>query len=305
MGGGHVFQYYLAACDESELEIVAICDSDQNRLKNLPHGIWSTQNIDEFLSFSQVDAVIVATPTKTHFDVARRVISSGKPLVIEKPAGLSNYEFDDLRGFCIEKNLPAFVLMHATYGLELERGRALLHNHLNSQDRPCLSWHASLFDPYETDENAQASLVNSWVDSGINALSTILSVLPGAELTHLTGSWTPKGVKGATNSAVQCYAFEGSCSGMAVIETNWCQGISHKSSRVILGSDLMLEFGHSDEQLTIVTKGQKEVIQYSSDKPRMRTHYERAFADAISHISNGRSNWHEAERAHRAYFEGF
>jgi UDP-N-acetylglucosamine 3-dehydrogenase len=71
----------------SELKILeAICDLNEERAmeNSKKYGVESYTNVDNFLEHG-LDGVIVSTPTKTHFQIASKVIESGKNLLVEKP----------------------------------------------------------------------------------------------------------------------------------------------------------------------------------------------------------------------------
>lgn len=52
--------------------------------KNYP-GINVTTDIDSIWSNPEIDAVIIATPVFTHFDLAKKALNSGKHVLLEKP----------------------------------------------------------------------------------------------------------------------------------------------------------------------------------------------------------------------------
>lgn len=64
------------------------CDSDAEKLqetrRKFPH-ILTTQKYSEILNDESIDAVILATPTNTHFDLAVAALNAGKDVLIEKP----------------------------------------------------------------------------------------------------------------------------------------------------------------------------------------------------------------------------
>lgn len=68
--------------------VAAICDLDSEKLrpfaKKFP-GIKLTTKYQDILTDRTLDAVIVATPISTHFDIANRAIKSGKNVLVEKP----------------------------------------------------------------------------------------------------------------------------------------------------------------------------------------------------------------------------
>lgn len=66
----------------------AAADLDPDRLaamkKKYPH-LDTTTDADELLSRSDIDAVAIATPVHTHYELARTAIENGKHVLIEKP----------------------------------------------------------------------------------------------------------------------------------------------------------------------------------------------------------------------------
>lgn len=64
------------------------CDKEQSRLNEVNKiypSIVTTTNANDLFEDDELDAIIVATPTETHYDLASRAIKSGKDVLIEKP----------------------------------------------------------------------------------------------------------------------------------------------------------------------------------------------------------------------------
>ena len=55
-----------------------------------------TNDIETVLESSQVDAVIVTTPTSTHFEICRRALQHNKHVFVEKPLANNNEEYKEL-----------------------------------------------------------------------------------------------------------------------------------------------------------------------------------------------------------------
>lgn len=74
--------------ESEEAELRWVCDLMPDRLdkirKRFP-TVAITTSLAEVLADSRVDAVCVATPSHTHFELARRVIESGRHVLVEKP----------------------------------------------------------------------------------------------------------------------------------------------------------------------------------------------------------------------------
>ena len=69
-------------------QVVAICDVRPNRLEPLAKKFPSVQfttRYQELLENSSVDAVVIATPVSTHYEIASRALRAGKHVLVEKP----------------------------------------------------------------------------------------------------------------------------------------------------------------------------------------------------------------------------
>jgi len=85
--GSHHARLYseLARRSDGQCQFVGVFDTDNARTRAIAekHGGATFANLDEM--GDSVDAVSVATPTETHFAVARKFIERGKHVLIEKP----------------------------------------------------------------------------------------------------------------------------------------------------------------------------------------------------------------------------
>lgn len=82
MGKNHVRSY---AALKHVCDLVGLYDVDQERSKEMAksYGVNSFSSVKELLK--EVDAVNIATPTTTHYDIALQAIEEGKHILIEKP----------------------------------------------------------------------------------------------------------------------------------------------------------------------------------------------------------------------------
>src|SRR3954452_14347060 len=85
--------------DMDSVEIAWICDLDGDRLgrygRRHPMARTTTE-YDDLLSDTALDAVLIATPVFTHFDLASAALTAGKHVFVEKPLAPSVAEADDL-----------------------------------------------------------------------------------------------------------------------------------------------------------------------------------------------------------------
>lgn len=72
-------------------EVVYCCDKDDKKLRDVKKkypSITIVQNFEQVVNDQSIDGIILATPTKTHFPLAKKAIKSGKDVLIEKPMTL-------------------------------------------------------------------------------------------------------------------------------------------------------------------------------------------------------------------------
>ncbi len=86
VGVGHQGRWHadkFAALEQSKL--VAVVDSDAARCREVAdaHGVEALETIDALIG--EVDAVSVATPTRTHFDIVGTLLDNGIHVLVEKP----------------------------------------------------------------------------------------------------------------------------------------------------------------------------------------------------------------------------
>jgi UDP-N-acetylglucosamine 3-dehydrogenase len=86
IGAGSMGKNHARVCSEiNDVELVGICDVDKNTAKVVADRFHTTAYTSYQDLISKVDAVIIATPTSTHFDISTKALSSGKHVLVEKP----------------------------------------------------------------------------------------------------------------------------------------------------------------------------------------------------------------------------
>ena len=78
--------------------VTIVADTDTRRLKNLADNqpwIQTTTQIEDIFQ-SDVDAVVIATPVSTHFQLARKALLHGKHVLVEKPLTTCVAEAEEL-----------------------------------------------------------------------------------------------------------------------------------------------------------------------------------------------------------------
>jgi predicted dehydrogenase len=87
----------VAECPELSLEVMCDCDPVQIRPFAQRHpGTRATTSYEEILADDAVDAVLIATPPRSHYELARRALQAGKHVLVEKPMATTPADAQDL-----------------------------------------------------------------------------------------------------------------------------------------------------------------------------------------------------------------
>jgi predicted dehydrogenase len=81
----------FAECDGAQVRLV--CDLQADRLAAAAArypGVATTRDVLEVLGHPSVEAVVIATPVSTHFDLAMAALTAGKHVLVEKPLAASS-----------------------------------------------------------------------------------------------------------------------------------------------------------------------------------------------------------------------
>jgi predicted dehydrogenase len=89
-----------------------ICDQDVNRLKQLKTlypEVHTETDFAKVLSDKQLDAVVIATPVRFHFKMAKAALEADKHVFIEKPMASSSAECEELNAIAESKGLTLMI----------------------------------------------------------------------------------------------------------------------------------------------------------------------------------------------------
>jgi UDP-N-acetylglucosamine 3-dehydrogenase len=86
IGTGSMGKNHARVCSElNDVDLVGICDIDKTTASVVAERFQTKAYTSYRELISKVDAVIIATPTSTHFDISNTALSSGKHVLVEKP----------------------------------------------------------------------------------------------------------------------------------------------------------------------------------------------------------------------------
>jgi predicted dehydrogenase len=113
IGYGYWGPNLLRNFSETEgVRVVACCDRDVERLAIVQAKyptVRTTTDYRDVLADPAVDAVAIATPVATHYDLARRALEQGRHVLVEKPLTASVAEAEHLVDLAAKRNLTLMV----------------------------------------------------------------------------------------------------------------------------------------------------------------------------------------------------
>src|SRR6266849_1993404 len=93
-------------------EVVAVCDTSSKSLQRAHETypeIQVTQDFGELVRTSQIDAVAIVTPVRTHYGLAKMALQNGKHVFVEKPFTCTSSQAEELIELAERKNLKIMV----------------------------------------------------------------------------------------------------------------------------------------------------------------------------------------------------
>ncbi|MEZ0344371.1 MAG: Gfo/Idh/MocA family oxidoreductase [Caldimicrobium sp.] len=113
VGVGHLGRYHAEKlCQIPKAELVCLVDIQEERLreaeKNLKERYGKSVRLERDFRkvIPEVDAFVVATPTITHYEIAKEILASKKALFLEKPLSDSLEKAEELVEMAEENKIP-------------------------------------------------------------------------------------------------------------------------------------------------------------------------------------------------------
>jgi predicted dehydrogenase len=107
-------------------DLTWVCDLDPEHLRptaaRYPNA-KATERYDDLLSDDSLDAIVIATPVPTHFELAKQALEAGKHVFVEKPPAMHAVEMDELVRIAGERDLvlmPGHLLLYHPGVLKLK-----------------------------------------------------------------------------------------------------------------------------------------------------------------------------------------
>ena len=95
-----------------DCDLKVLCDTSEARLNHLGRlypDVSTTRQFEDLLGDPQLDAVVIATPVRFHYEMAKAALSVGKHVFIEKPMARTAAEAEELMGLAERQGLVLMV----------------------------------------------------------------------------------------------------------------------------------------------------------------------------------------------------
>jgi predicted dehydrogenase len=97
--------------------LAALCDVSEERRSTFAARYPEARVTGEFddLLSDDLDAVVIATPVTTHYDLTRRALEAGKHVLVEKPPAMRAAEMDELVALAADRDrvlMPGHLLLY-------------------------------------------------------------------------------------------------------------------------------------------------------------------------------------------------
>jgi predicted dehydrogenase len=115
----------------SDCKVIMVCDADTARLehiKNLYSSVNSTTEFDDIVNNMEVDAIAIATPVCSHYQMAKKSLQAGKHTFIEKPMAYSAEECEELIELSEKQKLILMVGHTFIYSTPVKKIKEIVHS---------------------------------------------------------------------------------------------------------------------------------------------------------------------------------
>jgi len=179
-------------------DLAWLCDADESRRREFAARYSNAQvtgDFEELLADRSVEAVVIATPVPTHYELAKLALEAGKHVFVEKPPAMRAAEMEELCDLAEQRDLvlmPGHLLL---YHPAVNMLKSLVEEG-ELGDVLCVYSNRQNLGRIRTDENALWSL-------GVHDLSVILYLLdeePSEAWAHGNSFLTP-----GVEDVVFCY----------------------------------------------------------------------------------------------------
>ncbi|MEE8638431.1 MAG: Gfo/Idh/MocA family oxidoreductase [Candidatus Margulisiibacteriota bacterium] len=176
IGVGTMGQHHARICSLLPgIRLAAVADPDTKRA----HEIGRRYGADVFKDYKEmfplVEALIIVSPTETHFEIAEQCLNAGKNILVEKPLAKTSHEAQRLVELARSKNLILAVGLIERFNPAYQELSKLVRK------EKIIGIHAKRFSPFP-ERITDADVVQ---DMMVHDLDLLVNLLPNDEIEDL------------------------------------------------------------------------------------------------------------------------
>jgi predicted dehydrogenase len=126
---GCVFHAPLLSSVEG-LELAAVVERHSDKAAERYPGITTYRSLEVMLADSSLDLFVVATPSGTHFQIARQILEAGKNVVVDKPMSPTSAEIAQLMELAAAHHVLLAPFFNRRWDNDFQTIQKLLHEEL-------------------------------------------------------------------------------------------------------------------------------------------------------------------------------
>jgi predicted dehydrogenase len=107
--GPNLLRNLFANEDCNVKTVVDLSKKRREFVKNLYPSVEVSNDPDTIINEKNIDAVIIATPVATHYDLIMKCLNAGKHILVEKPMATKVEHVQNIKDLAMRKNLVAMV----------------------------------------------------------------------------------------------------------------------------------------------------------------------------------------------------
>ena len=138
---GRVFHAPLISSVDG-LELAAVVEHSSNKAAERYPGVTTYRTFEAMLADASLDLFVVATPSGTHFQVARQILDASKNVVVDKPVAVASAEVAQLIELATAGNLLLIPFFNRRWDSDFQT----IHKLMNEGSLGRLVYFESRFD---------------------------------------------------------------------------------------------------------------------------------------------------------------
>ncbi len=182
-------EHNKAVQSTSTMTLAAVCDPNPERLAaalRLAPDAKTFSDADEMLDSGDIDLVVVSTPPNSHYAWAKKALTRGLHVVLEKPMALTTDECDELMALAADSHLTLVVYQNRRFDSDFVTIKNLIdsseigevfhyESFVGGYSKPCSFWHS--------DAEVSGGAIFDW---GSHFIDQILAIFPSS-VAHVSG----------------------------------------------------------------------------------------------------------------------